>query len=162
MFDRRVVRGNTYAAQILPAIPAAPQLSTKARPSRRKAASRKPTSPPPVTGRQHMDIQTENFLEEVTDIQPEEDAVTQTDPFLERPVTPLFVPQKRGVDTETQIEEGELFDFDFEVEPLLEVLIGKTLEQGLMEVCLSSGLYNISGLYQFVDAIHEHPMSARL
>lgn len=29
---------------------------------------------------------------------------------------------------------GDLFDFDLEVEPLLEVLVGKVLEQGLMEV----------------------------
>ena len=134
MFDRRVVRGNTYAAQILPAIPTAPQPAAPVRPRRRKAATRKISTPPAVPGRQHMDIQTENYLEEVTDMAPEEDAVTQTDAFLERPVTPMFVPQKRGVDTETQIEEGELFDFDFEVEPLLEVLVGKTLEQSLMEV----------------------------
>ena len=135
MYDRRVVRGNTYAAQILPAIPAAPTPAPAAKPRRRKAAPRKPATPPPVNGRQHIDIQTESYLEEVTDVQPEEEVATQTDAFLERPVTPLFVPAKRGVDAETQIEEGELFDFDFEVEPLLEVLVGKTLEQGLMEVC---------------------------
>jgi hypothetical protein len=29
---------------------------------------------------------------------------------------------------------GDLFDFDFEVEPILEVLVNKVLEQGLMEV----------------------------
>jgi hypothetical protein len=29
---------------------------------------------------------------------------------------------------------GELFDFDTEVEPLLEVLVGKVLEQALLEV----------------------------
>jgi hypothetical protein len=29
---------------------------------------------------------------------------------------------------------GDLFDFEFEVEPILEVLVGKVLEQGLMEV----------------------------
>lgn len=29
---------------------------------------------------------------------------------------------------------GDLFDFDYEVEPILEVLVGKVLEQGLMEV----------------------------
>jgi len=29
---------------------------------------------------------------------------------------------------------GDLFDFDYEVEPILEVLTGKVLEQGLMEV----------------------------
>merc|ERR1712139_594577 len=34
----------------------------------------------------------------------------------------------------TQVEDGELFIFDFEVEPILEVLINKTLEQSIMEV----------------------------
>lgn len=29
---------------------------------------------------------------------------------------------------------GDLFDFDLEVEPILEVLVSKVLEQGLMEV----------------------------
>ncbi|KIZ07515.1 Flagellar radial spoke protein 3 [Monoraphidium neglectum] len=32
------------------------------------------------------------------------------------------------------IQTGDLFDFDVEVEPILEVLVGKVLEQGLMEV----------------------------
>ncbi len=40
---------------------------------------------------------------------------TQTDAFLDRPATPLFVPAKMGVDATTQIEAGDLFDFDFEV-----------------------------------------------
>ena len=40
---------------------------------------------------------------------------TQTDPFLDRPATPMFVPAKMGVDATTQIEAGDLFDFDFEV-----------------------------------------------
>lgn len=38
------------------------------------------------------------------------------------------------MDAFTQIEEGELFDFDYEVEPMLEVIVGKTLEQAMMEV----------------------------
>lgn len=42
-------------------------------------------------------------------------AGTQTDGFLPRPPTPLFVPPKRGVDAETQVVDNELFDFDFEV-----------------------------------------------
>ena len=49
---------------------------------------------------------------------------------------------KIGVDVETQIESGDLFDFDFEVEPILEVLVGKTLEQGLMEVMEEEELAN--------------------
>jgi len=44
------------------------------------------------------------------------------------------MPAKIGVDIETQIEQGDLFDFDMEVEPVLEVLVGKTLEQSMMEV----------------------------
>eukprot|EP00657_Telonema_sp_P-1_P007814 TRINITY_DN2804_c0_g1_i1.p1 TRINITY_DN2804_c0_g1~~TRINITY_DN2804_c0_g1_i1.p1 ORF type:complete len:246 (-),score=56.30 TRINITY_DN2804_c0_g1_i1:150-887(-) len=47
---------------------------------------------------------------------------------------PLFVPIKTGVDQGTQILEGDLFDFELEVEPILDVVVGKTLEQSMMEV----------------------------
>ncbi len=40
---------------------------------------------------------------------------------MDRPPTPLFMPSKSGVDVFTQIEGGDLFDFDAEVEPILEV-----------------------------------------
>ena len=101
------------------------------------------------------------------------DIECQTDAFLDRPASPLFIPAKTGKDVETQIEEGEvgnpnrstsptilnnqnidlshilnamqcnasyylyplqLFDFDREVQPVLEVLVGKTIEQSLEEV----------------------------
>ena len=81
-----------------------------------------------------MDIQTDAYLEDLTDTVPETEICTQTDAFLDRPPTPRFIPMKTGVDAETQIETGEIFDFDLEVEPILEILVGKTLEQGLMEV----------------------------
>ena len=38
---------------------------------------------------------------------------------------PIFIPMKTGVDVETQIYEGDLFDFDMEVEPILEVLVAR-------------------------------------
>merc|ERR1712039_1125879 len=88
----------------------------------------------PVAGRKHMDIQTDSYLEELTERTVEFEAETQTDFLLDRPPSPLFMPAKIGVDTQTQIEEGELFDFDIECEPVLEVLVGKTLEQSMMEV----------------------------
>jgi hypothetical protein len=94
----------------------------------------KPGTPGAVEGRRHIDIQTDSFLEELTDTVPERDVNTQTDAFMDRPPTPLFVPMKVGVDSTTQIEAGDLFDFDLELEPILAVLVGKTLEQGLMEV----------------------------
>ena len=44
------------------------------------------------------------------------------------------MPKKIGEDVDTQVEDGELFDFNAEVDPILEVLVGKTLEMSLMEV----------------------------
>ena len=73
-------------------------------------------------------------MEEIYVTKKEQEFGTQTDPFLDRPSTPLFVPKSSGKSMATQIEDGDLFDFDREVEPILEVLIGKTIEQSLMEV----------------------------
>lgn len=53
---------------------------------------------------------------------------------MQRPPSPPYVPAKIGCDAFTQILEGELFDFDTEVQPILEALVGKTLEQALLEV----------------------------
>jgi hypothetical protein len=36
-----------------------------------------------------------------------------------------------------------LFDFDIEVKPILEVLVGKTVEQSLLEVMEEEELYNL-------------------
>merc|ERR1719482_1172302 len=95
---------------------------------------RRPGTPEPMPGRKHMDIQTDSYLEELSERTVEFEAETQTDFLLDRPPSPLFMPAKIGMDIETQIEEGELFDFDVECEPVLEVLVGKTLEQSMMEV----------------------------
>lgn len=65
-------------------------------------------SPPPIDGRKHIDIQTELYLEEITDRVEEADVCTQTDAFLDRPPTPLFIPAKTGMDVATQIEDGEV------------------------------------------------------
>lgn len=36
---------------------------------------------------------------------------TQTDLFLERPVSPFYVPAKTGADVETQIYPGDVINF---------------------------------------------------
>ena len=61
-----------------------------------------------MEGRKHMQVQTELYLEEITDRVEEADNQTQTDAFLDRPPTPLFVPAKTGMDVATQIEEGDV------------------------------------------------------
>ena len=57
----------------------------------------------------------------------------EPDYYVDRPPTPEFIPNPSGVDKETQVEDHELFDFDLEVAPVLEVLVGKALEQGRIE-----------------------------
>lgn len=100
-------------------------------------------APPPLGGRTHMDIQTDMYLEELTDRNPEADAGTQTDALLDLHPPVTFVPSSSGVDAATQIEDGDLFDFDLEVEPILEVLVGKTLEIGMLEVLEENELREI-------------------
>lgn len=70
---------------------------------------------------------------------------TQSDAFKD-PVIPTkpFIPRKTGIDKETQIEDlTELFDFDAEVVPMLEVLVHKTIEQALFEIQSEAELYSI-------------------
>ena len=54
--------------------------------------------------------------------------------MIERDETPFAIPMKRGVDKKTLVADNELFRFDKEVEPILSVLCGKTLEFARMEV----------------------------
>lgn len=83
--------------------------------NRRRAIARKrakeqlrPRSPDPVEGRKHIDVQTELYLEELSDRVEEADVEVQTDAFLDRPPSPMYVPAKTGVDITTQILEGDV------------------------------------------------------
>lgn len=142
MYDRRVIRGNTYALNTLPASsqpdPIEIQRDQEARKralARRRAKEQaRRHTPEPVEGRKHIPVQTELYLEELSDRVEEVDVDVQTDAFLDRPPSPMFIPAKTGIDAETQILEGDLFDFVTEVKPILEVLVGKTIEQSLIEV----------------------------
>lgn len=65
----------------------------------------KPDTPEAVDGRKHIDVQTEQYLEELTDRPVEVDVDTQTDAFMDQLPAPIFIPMKTGVDVETQIYE---------------------------------------------------------
>ncbi|KAJ3304523.1 Radial spoke head protein 3 [Kappamyces sp. JEL0829] len=141
MYDRRIHRGNTYASPAVAANAVDPlELQKLQEQKRRQRAKRKAENrrrartPEPVAGRKHIDVQTDLYLEELSDKVPEAIAMTQTDAFINRAPSPLYIPQKSGQDVATQIYDGELFDFNIEVQPILDVLVGKTLEQALMEV----------------------------
>ena len=94
-------------------------------------------TPEPVPGRLHMDIQTDPYKEILTDKPPEREQGIATEFYLDRPPVPLFAPKMPSKDCckATQIFEGdhELFNFNEEVEPMLNVLCSKTLEQARME-----------------------------
>lgn len=151
MFERRVYRGNTYSNPVMSSGARAELEQREAEEALRRrqammrasslkarkqleAARRKLATPDPVAGRQHIEMQTEEYLEELTDHIPMETQETQTDPLMDRPPTPKYAPQKTGRDAETQIYEGDLFHFDDAVQPILEVMVGKTLEQAMLEV----------------------------
>ena len=79
-------------------------------------------------------MQTEEYVETISEKNPENNVEIQTDFYIDRPMNRLFNPKKYGVDTATEMAVGDLFDFDEEVEPLLQVLVYKTLEASRMEV----------------------------
>ncbi|TGZ73895.1 hypothetical protein CRM22_001257 [Opisthorchis felineus] len=104
--------------------------------------------------RSSVHVQTGLYLEELTEEIEQGDFATQTDYFLDRPPTPLFVPAKTGVDVATQIYENDLFDFELEVQPILEVLCGKTIEQALLEVAEEEELADLRCQQQVLQEIH--------
>jgi hypothetical protein len=136
-WDKRVHRGNTYSMYTQNAIkealeqaenPPAPPVRRKRRPKEKSLFD----MGLPEKERIPVDL-TDNLV--AKEVIPVLDSVeAQTDEFLPEPPPEQYQPQKTGVDETTQVEEGELFVFDFEVEPILEVLINKTLEQSIMEV----------------------------
>jgi hypothetical protein len=105
MFDRRVIRGNTYAAQhvAVNAHAEAERIQQAQLEERRKKEKMqrmrmgnivRPGTPEAVGGRKHIEVQTGLYLEELTDKVPESHAETQTEAFLDRPPSPLFMPAK--------------------------------------------------------------------
>jgi radial spoke head protein 3 len=77
MHDRRVVRGNTYGAQVvtqnaareLDRLRLENERAIKREVARRHLeASSRPLTPPPVVGRAHMETMTDTYLEELSGI----------------------------------------------------------------------------------------------
>ena len=71
--------------------------------------------------------------------------IIQTDLFPP-PSQPLLIwPKKTGVDKECQIEDGDLFCFDEEVQPLVHIIVSKTLEESRREVLEEEEFKHIKG-----------------
>lgn len=140
MHDPRVIRGNTHSAKIMTSTLDKDPGNKSARSTNSEMAKRKfgarpgqPRATPPSNS-QNINTQTGDFLEELTDRPIDLDADTQTQQLLDRPASPIFVKGNTGKDAETQICPGDLFNFELEVEPLLEILVGKTLHVAVLEL----------------------------
>ena len=55
----------------------------------------------------------------------------EPDYYIDRPPSPVFIPHHEGDDKKIQVKDldDELFDYELEVEPILQVLVGKALEE---------------------------------
>jgi radial spoke head protein 3 len=146
MYDKRIVRGTNYGSNIISAGSKSEdafmekkrqqQMISKRR--QQQAAEqytrREIPTPEPITGRQNLDVQTDQFVEELTDKAPCYEIGSQTTFKMEEPEMDFSIPTKTGNDFCAQTEDGDLFIFDDDVEPILQVLCGKTLEHAKMEV----------------------------
>eukprot|EP00903_Cladosiphon_okamuranus_P012161 g11408.t1 len=143
--DPRVARGNTFAGDRRsdgpPEPPAKPQTRSRRSLGRSRGSSsslfQQNTSASQGQPLLRQEVDLSSYLIEPGEgsARPEIEVDTQTDAFEERPQTPDFVPKKTGVDASTQIEVSDkLFDFEAEVQPMLAVLVGKTIEQARIEV----------------------------
>lgn len=74
---------------------------------------------------------------------------------MQRPPTPPYVQSKVGVDVSTEILDGDLFDFDSEVQPILETLVGRTLQQALTEVMHEEEIADLREQQQKMMAVRE-------
>lgn len=64
-----------------------------------------------------------------------DDRAVEPDYYIDKADPAIFIPDPEGNDKVTMLEDREeLFDFDSEAEPILQVLIGKSLELARIEV----------------------------
>jgi hypothetical protein len=140
MKDPRVAKGSTYDGRRRVLDEANAILSSSAGGAAvEKSRARKPRKKsksiydyrPSKQSRDDLDLM-EYLVEQVVPI-----AVrtvdTQTSVFEARPDSPEYVPRKTGIDNGTQLSD-EVFDFDREIVEMLGVIVGKTMEQALLEV----------------------------
>lgn len=90
-------------------------------------------TPPPVKGRRHETIQTERYLEELL-VKPSDYSVEcQTDLYLYDIPNAPYTSSKTGVDVATETNMDELYNFDEEVQPILDALVEISMKQALSE-----------------------------
>jgi len=146
LHDPRVVRGNTYAAFVIPSSLQMEFLKMKEEEEKRKKLARMPKKVPRcayigLRGAGRRDERNKKNEEEKKEDSPvlkpiENVGEVEDIPYFyaDIPDAPIYVPLPAGQDEFTQIVDGELFDFDLEVKPILEVLVGRSVIQAQYEL----------------------------
>lgn len=150
MFEKRVVRGNTYSSYMVAQKEIEAMESAKKRKKRRtrKIQEENYNDPedlnkyeyngvylPPPSNCFYFEAYTDENVEVETDLPPCFDATTQTEFIIEKKLPDLSMPIYTGIHKETQIYASEnLFDFDYEAEPVVQVLVTRCLEESRIEV----------------------------
>ena len=139
MSDPRVIRGNTHslAKKIAKSKSAfSKSLNNTINYHRAVIADSKPVYTYEVKSFSNNEIDVSKYLiqQDACSVHVK-DVDNQTNVFVERPNTVEYVPRKTGIDRSTQVEDvSELFNFDEEVVPILEVIVNKTIEQSIFEL----------------------------
>jgi len=154
MFERRVVRGNTYSPYMVAqneVEEAAPRARAKFQPKRQdqevpeaynanevdQEIRSGELQPPPGVDYRYNGACTDDGVTTETDLPPCHEATTQTEYIIPKIIPDLSMPVYTGKDKETQIyQEGEdsIFDFDYEAEPIARAIATKVLEESQIEV----------------------------
>jgi radial spoke head protein 3 len=152
MYDRRVVRGNTFAALVIPVnMQPDPALIEKQkmeeaymkqrqeemRMRRQQEKYRHEQMMENQNNMQMVQMQSANIWEELSDHQNMVDEFDlEPDYYIDRAPDAIFIPNPEGEIKATQIfdRDPDLFDYENEVEPILQVLVGKSIEHARIEV----------------------------
>lgn len=150
MHDRRVVRGNTFAALVIPtSMQPDPVLAEKQKEQeierryrmerlhkKRQEEDMKRKIMEDEDEKQRMrELEHQNDWADLDDYENMADELAlEPDYYIDKPPTPVFMENPKGTDREVQVEDHELFDFELEVEPILQVLVGKACENARVEV----------------------------
>ena len=172
MFERRVVRGNTHGSYILSKedeylYKLNQQPATKTADRGRNPLARRAVEE--ANQIQDMDKSagwgdkrsnkvnvasyTEKQLINETDLPASYDATTQTDFVIEKEIPDLRMPVYKGISKETQIYANELpFDFNYESEPIVQVLLTRVLEESRIEVLEEQELHAMKQRQEYLLA----------
>jgi hypothetical protein len=84
--------------------------------------------------RESREVWVEDHVRLQTDLLPKNDCTIQTDPLPPKPLPNLEYKFSYGIDCAIQVVESEIFNFDDQVQPLVNILSSRIIEESLTEV----------------------------